>query len=93
MKEKAFDLIEVVLKKELEIPLSSSEQKYLLNIDDIALEVVKTVIEESSYKDEVLRLINSILEESSSLPLEQRKNIENKCNQKKLQLEKTCSLS
>lgn len=88
MKLKSFDIIEVMLKKELKIPLSKEESEWLSQVDEETKESIKMIINESSYEDEIIRLMNHILEKSLTLPEEEQQYIKNRCCEKKKQLEK-----
>lgn len=88
MKLKSFDIIEVMLKKELKIPLSKEESEWLSQVDEETKESIKMIINESSYEDEIIRLMNHILEKSLTLPKEEQQYIKNRCYEKKKQLEK-----
>lgn len=88
MKESSLDLLEVVLKDDLKIPLSMNEKELLEQFDDEIKKSALAVIEEGSYFDETLKLINKIIDDASSLSNEEQKIIKIKCQNKIETMEK-----
>lgn len=87
-----FDLIEVILKQNLNIPLTDSELQWLDTIDDTTKNTVCDLIHDSSYYDEVLKLLDCLMKRAENLPYEEQIDIKNKCMSKKKEL-KLCLLS
>lgn len=83
-----FDIIEVVLKQNIGIKLTEQEENYLKTIDDEVENTIMVLINDSSYLDEVIKLLDHIIQKSSNLPIDEQNVIKEKCIAKKIELEK-----
>ena len=80
---KRFDLIEIVLKKELDIKLSEDELIFYDGIDNDIKETIVNLLNDFLYSKEINRAINNILSKSNNYSPEQYKEIKEKCEAKK----------
>ena len=82
MNNKNSDIIEVFLKKDLDIPLTESEQRFF---DDLDIETKTTVFElinNRSFIEELVNVVNNIKNKSWNLPVEEQQVINEKCETK-----------
>lgn len=77
-----FDIIEVMLKIQLKIPLTEEEKKWINNIDNDIKEATLIVLDDDSYADELLRSIHNILISIGSLSLEEQQYVKARCEEK-----------
>lgn len=77
-----FDIIEVMLKIQLKIPLTEEEEKWINNIDNDIKEATLIVLDDDSYADELLRSIHNILISIGSLSLEEQQYVKARCEEK-----------
>jgi len=91
MEREHVDIVEVFLKKDLDIPLTEVEEKQFNSMDDDARQTLFELVNNSSYIEELVRLINKINNDSSSLPIEEHQIIQEKCDRKKQKLENSSS--
>lgn len=86
MNNKNIDIIEVFIKKDLDIPLNKTEIEWLTNLDEEAKRMAIELINNSSYLDEIIKVMNHIIEESLELSEEEQLTIKEKCELKKKKL-------
>lgn len=89
MNREHIDIIEVFLKKDLDIPLTANEQEWLSSIDEETKESVLILVNSYSYIEELVKVMNKIQEKSIDLPIEEQQVISEKCKIKKQDLEKS----
>lgn len=80
MKE-IIDIFEVVLKKDIGIPLTQHEQIFFDNMDETIIDVVAELINTPSYIDEVEKSCRSIISKSKSSQ-EEQDSIKKRCEEK-----------
>ena len=83
------DIIEVFLKKDLDIPLTEKEKDNFEKMDNEDRETVFDLINSYSYIEELDRVMNNIKEKSSNLSISEQQEIFEKCEMKKQKLEET----
>jgi len=88
MNREHIDIIEVFLKKDLDIPLTENEQMLLSSIDEETKESILKLVNSHSYIEELVKVMNKIKEKSIDLSLEEQQLINEKCKMKKQNLEK-----
>ena len=87
MNTQGIDLLEVILKEHLQIPLTELEENFLNIIDDEAKEAALLLINSSAFVDEITSLSDSIIKKASQLSQEQQDYIKMKCQKKIEELE------
>lgn len=83
----SFDLIEIILKQKLQIPLTDSELRWLDNVDMDIKKTASQLIDSKSYLEEIVKTLNYLIEKANHLPKEEQTDIKNKCMAKKKELE------
>ena len=86
-----FDIIEVFLKKDLDIPLTKKEEEWFNSMDDETKKSVFELVNNFSYLEELLKVMDKIKEKSITLSTEEQQYIETKCKLKKKKLEESNS--
>lgn len=82
-----FDMIEIVLKKDLKIPLDDLEEKWLSHIDEQIKNELFDLVNNSVFLDEIKEVIEHIVRKSVTLPKEQQDYIKAKCQERIQKLE------
>ena len=86
MGQQCFDVIEVVLKKDLEIDLTPIEIENLSHIDEEVIEQVLLLVNNYVYLDDVVKLTDKIIKDSEELSSDEQENIKKKCYERIKQL-------
>ena len=81
------DMIEVVLKKDLKIPLNELEEKCLSNIDEQTKQEIFELVNNCAYLDEIKNLVEHIKKTSLFLSVEEQDYIKTKCEERIQNLE------
>lgn len=76
------DIIEIVLKKDLKIPLNELEEKLFNNLDEQIKNDLFDLVNSSSFLDEIENVVENIIKKSYLLPPEEQNYIKTKCNEK-----------
>lgn len=61
METQKVDIMEVILKEELQIPLTIEEQSSFKTIDEESKEMIRDLLNDNSYKEEILKIYDNIL--------------------------------
>lgn len=86
MSNKKIDIIEIFIKNDLDIPLENEEIEWLNNLDDETKKAAIELINNNSYIDEIVKILNKIIIESKNLSDMEQENIKEKCEVKRLKL-------
>lgn len=86
MSQNKFDIIELMIKKELAIPLTTTEQAYFDDLDDEIKNLTLMLTHDYSYRDEIIRVIENINLDPLTLSEPDKQSIKNRCNNKIKQL-------
>lgn len=81
------DIIEVFLKKELDIPLTKDEEKWFNEFDDDTKKTVFELLNSISYLEEIVNVVNRLKQKNLNLPIEEQMIINEKCEEKLKKLE------
>lgn len=55
------DIMEVILKSDLKIPLTIQEEKSIENIDEESKNMIRAVFNDYSYREELIKMCNKII--------------------------------
>lgn len=87
MNTEHIDIIEVFLKKDLDIPLTETEKNWYDNMDDETKQSVFALVNNISYLEELIKVMEKIKSKAIHLPKEEQQKIQEKCEEKKHSLE------
>lgn len=76
------DIIEVFLKKELDIFLTEEEENLFNIIDDDTRKTIFELLNSNSFIEEIINVVNNLKIKISKLPIEEQTIINQKCEEK-----------
>lgn len=82
------DLIETILKDDLEISLSSEENTLINELDDDIKKEIYDLVKNPMFIDDIELITKSIIFKSHNLSLEQQQYIKTKCEERVKKLKK-----
>ncbi len=87
MKSQNFDVLEVILKNDLRLPLEKKEEEWLKQIDDETKESFIDLLNSPSFLEEIKDLSENIIAKSLKFTEEEQEIIRKKCEERIKQLE------
>ena len=87
MKSQNFDVLEVILKNDLGIPLDEKEEEWLKLVDDEMKSSLFDLVNSQSFLEEIKNIVRNIIAKSSELSKEQQQTIKRKCEERIKKLE------
>lgn len=82
MKPQGFDIIEIVLKKDLQLPLTPVEETELSNMDNEVIEELLKLVNSSIFLEDVTQLTERIIKEAKLLSIDEQEYIKTKCEER-----------
>ena len=61
METRKIDIMEVILKNDLKIPLTMQEEQLIQTIDEESKEMIRVLFNDDSYKEELIKMCNKII--------------------------------
>lgn len=87
METQKIDIIEVILKDELQIQLTREEQESFKTIDEESKDMIRDLLNDNSYKEEILKMCRKILTEIQLMDRKDRDLYEARCKDRIVNLE------